>query len=81
MFNKNKGRHRHSEINKSSIIRVVTGVWAANILAGMIPQLNYEPKESINGIFMAIVGTVFVASRSGKNEEEKDTDKDKPTLE
>jgi len=46
------------ERTRTVVIGVVTTVWAANFLAGVvIPQ--YEPSESINGIFMAIVGGLF----------------------
>ncbi len=34
-------------------------VWVANFVAGLVPPLQYEPVESINGIFMAIFGGVL----------------------
>jgi len=47
-----------SERLRNVIIAVVTTVWAANFLAGLFVQ-DYKPSESINAIFMAIVGTLF----------------------
>lgn len=47
-----------SERTRTVLIAVVTTVWAANFAAGMFIK-GYETSESINGIFMAIVGGVF----------------------
>lgn len=44
---------------RTTVIAVVTTVWAANFVAGLIPALEYEPDQAINGIFMAIVGGLF----------------------
>ena len=44
---------------------MVTAVWASNFLAGVVIP-GYQPSETINGIFMAIVGGVF-ASQGLKN--------------
>ena len=41
------------------VIAVVTTVWAVNIALGMLALNGYAPSESINGIFMAIVGGAF----------------------
>lgn len=41
---------------KYTIIVTVVVVWIANFIAGLIPALGYDPNESINGIFMAVVG-------------------------
>lgn len=41
------------------VIGIVTTIWAGNILAGMLRFNEYQPSESINGIFMAIVGGAF----------------------
>lgn len=49
---------------------VVTGIWVINIIAGMLQVNGYHPSESINGIFMGIVGGAFalrVRSRDGDN--------------
>lgn len=43
---------------RTVIIAVVTTVWAINFTAGLVLQ-DYQPSESINGIFMAIVGGLF----------------------
>lgn len=40
------------------IIGVVTGVWVANFLAPFVFD-TYKTSESINAIFMALVGTLF----------------------
>lgn len=50
---------------RTVIIAVVTTVWAINFTAGLVVE-NYKPSESINGIFMAIVGGLFaLGARSG----------------
>lgn len=43
---------------RTVIITVVTVVWAINFLAGLFVR-DYQTSESINGIFMAIVGGLF----------------------
>lgn len=51
--------------SRTIIIGVVTAVWAINFLAGLVVD-GYEPSESINGIFMAIVGGLFaLGARKG----------------
>lgn len=52
---------------RTIVIGVVTAVWAANFVAGIAVK-GYQPSESINGIFMAIVGGLFaLGSRGGGN--------------
>lgn len=46
------------ERTRTVIIAVVTAVWAINFLAGLVIG-DYKPSESINGIFMGIVGGLF----------------------
>ena len=54
-----------SDRTRTIIIFVVTTVWAVNFAAGLVVP-NYKPSESINGIFMAIVGGLFaLGARSG----------------
>lgn len=51
--------------SRTIIIGVVTTVWAINFFAGLAVP-GYEPSESINGIFMAIVGGLFaLGARKG----------------
>ena len=47
-----------SDRTRTVVIAVVTAVWASNFLAGIFID-SYSPSESINGIFMAIVGGLF----------------------
>lgn len=47
-----------SERSRTVIIFVITGVWAINFVAGLVVP-DYQTSESINGIFMAIVGGLF----------------------
>lgn len=60
------GKHKspNSEIisdrTANIIIGVVTSIWVVNILAGMFEVNDYQPSETINGIFMTIVGGAFV---------------------
>lgn len=53
----------------SRLLFLVAGVWAANTVAGiaaaLIPGLEYEPDGSINGVFTAIAGLIFVADKVG----------------
>jgi hypothetical protein len=61
------------------LIRLVSGVWAANMVAGMIPWLHYTPNESVNGVFGLIVGALFVTAKTPKALEEKpDSEKETP---
>lgn len=47
-----------SQRTRTVVIAVVTTVWVANFAAGfVVPQ--YEPSESVNAIFMGIVGAMF----------------------
>jgi hypothetical protein len=52
---------------RSIVIWVVTAVWGANFLMGLlasfIPSIQYEVKETYNAIFMAIVGGLFTVDR------------------
>src|SRR5216117_2310938 len=43
---------------RTAIIIVVTAVWAINFAAGLFVE-GYKPSESINGIFMVNVGSLF----------------------
>lgn len=61
-----------SDRTATMLISVVTTIWVGNILAGMFEINNYQPSESINGIFMAIVGGAFALrarSRDGDKHE------------
>lgn len=62
-----------SDRTANIIIGVVTTIWAGNIVAGMFAINNYEPAESINGIFTATVGVAFLMRARAKT---KDEDKD-----
>jgi hypothetical protein len=42
------------------VIGVVTGVWALNIIAGMVQWNGYQPSEMVNGVFMTVVGGAFM---------------------
>lgn len=54
---------------RTVVIAVVTAVWAANFAAGLIPALEYQPDQAINGIFMTIVGgMVALGAREKKGE-------------
>lgn len=64
-----------SDRTRTVIIAVVTTIWALNFLVpvGMAIGLytsDYKPSESINGIFMAIVGGLFaLGARAGKSDD------------
>lgn len=63
-----------SERVRNAIIAVVTTVWAANFVAGLGAIPDYEPDQSINAIFMAIVGGLF-AIGARKNGDEGGNDR------
>lgn len=49
------------------IVGVVTVVWAVNVIAGIIPGSDYRPPESINAIFVTIVGGALTYKARSKN--------------
>lgn len=53
---------------RTIIIGVVTSVWATNFMAGLVVT-DYKPSESINGIFMAIVGGLFALGARNNNQD------------
>jgi nitrate/nitrite transporter NarK len=59
---------------RTLIIGVVTAVWAINFGAGLLVD-HYQPSESINGIFLGIVGGIFAVSARNAP---KDKDDDGP---
>lgn len=70
---KHRSKDRSSEVisdrTANVIIIIVTIIWAGNIVAGMMKINDYQPSETINGIFMTIVGGAFVLrarSRGGE---------------
>lgn len=50
---------------RTVVIAVVTTVWALNFVAGLIPAIHHTPDQSINAVFMAIVGGLFAIGRRG----------------
>lgn len=60
---------------RTVIIAVVTIVWAINFFAGLALH-DYKPSESINGIFMAIVGGLFALGARQKGNTDKDDPED-----
>lgn len=60
---------------RTIIIAVVTIIWAINFFAGLVVD-DYKPSESINGIFMAIVGGLFALGARAKGNNGKDGPED-----
>jgi hypothetical protein len=60
-----------SDKTRTVVIGVVTSVWAANFIAS-VAWPGYEPSESINGIFMAVVGGLFALGAKKKDGGEGD---------
>lgn len=54
---------------KNVILIVVTSVWSINFVAGLVPAFQYHPDQTINGIFMGIVGGVFALSAKKENDD------------
>lgn len=55
-----------SERSRTVVIGLVTAVWAINFGAGFVLP-DYEPDQSINAIFMAIVGGLFALGKKDDN--------------
>jgi hypothetical protein len=51
----------------NAIIVVVTIVWAANLGAGIFVH-GYQPLESVNAVFMAVVGGAFALKQRSKDD-------------
>jgi hypothetical protein len=49
---------------------MVSIIWAANVILGMIPSIEYEPQEAVNGLFLVVVGYLFTTASRGKNDKE-----------
>lgn len=56
-----------SDRTANAIIVVVTCVWVANIAASMLPFLDHDPSEAVNGAFMLIVGGAFALRARSKS--------------
>lgn len=54
-----------SDRTASITIAVVLTVWTTSTFAGMFGINGYQPSESINGIFMAVVGGALLAKQRG----------------
>jgi hypothetical protein len=56
------------------IVVLVTAVWVANLVAGVLP-IGYDPDPAINGIFGVIVGGAMVLHRNGHkpNQDKQDS--------
>ena len=50
-----------SDKTANVVIGVVTVIWAASIIAGIFSINDYNPSESVNGIFLAVVGAALAA--------------------
>lgn len=54
------------------LLIVVTVMWAANIVAGMFRFNGWQPDQSINGIFAAIVvGSFAVRHQAAKGQQDE----------
>lgn len=53
---------------RTVVITGVMSVWAFNVFAGAFIE-SYHPTESINGIFMVVVGSLFmVGTKNGEKD-------------
>lgn len=55
-----------SDRSVTAIVGVVTVIWAANVIAG-IASHDYRTPESINAIFVTIVGGALTYKARSKN--------------
>lgn len=58
-----------SDRTANILIGVVTVMWAANLLAAMFKLNGYTSSESINGIFLLVVGGAFTYRYRAKAED------------
>lgn len=62
------------------IIWSVLAVWilnfAAGLLSALLPVLNYEPQEGINGVFTSVVTVLWASSEWVKARRGKGGDRD-----
>lgn len=56
---------------RTTVLGVVTAVWAINFGAGLLPALDYQPDQAINGIFMAIVGGLFALGARDRDKKDE----------
>lgn len=61
---------------RTTIVVVVTVVWAVNFGAGLIPGLGYETDPTIHAVFMAIVGGAIALGRNDKHNGDRATKDD-----
>jgi hypothetical protein len=60
----------------TAVIRVVTAIWAVNVIFGMFEVGGYKPSESINAVFTGIVGGAFAVRAYATNKNGGPKDKD-----
>lgn len=65
-----------SDKTANIVIGIVTAVWAGNIIAGVAQINDYQPSESLNGVFMAIVGGAFALRAKAKSADKDDDEPD-----
>lgn len=58
-----------------TLVLMISGVWVASFVAGLIVE-GYNPPESINLVFSAMVAAVL--AQLGRQEQEGDDDDDEP---
>lgn len=51
---------------------LVGGGWLANLAAGMIPPLHYQPSLIVNAPMMLVLGAVYVDARRKMKESTRD---------
>lgn len=66
-----------SRATRTRVIAVVTTVWACNFFASVFLP-GYQPSESINGIFMVVVGGLFALNARASEKDENEDDEEPP---
>lgn len=62
---------------RTVVLGVVTAVWAMNFFAGLVIE-DYKPDQAINGIFMAIAGTLFALGNRNNDGGSNGPNRDQP---
>ena len=47
---------------RTALLAIITAVWVVNFAAGFVVA-DYNPSESVNAVFMLVIGAIFALSK------------------